>query len=96
MKVSVRSGGCVCECASVMEFLDPPEVQQRKMQCSTPTCRNFKRIVLEPLFNVADVPKSADDDTQEFIPVKPDLTALRDAAQGDGTKDAGFAVSRRR
>ena len=28
--------------------------------------------------------------------VKPDLTALRDAAQGDGTKDASFAVSRRR
>ena len=36
------------------------------------------------------------EDTQEFIPVKPDLTALRDAAQGDGTKDASFAVSRRR
>ena len=27
---------------------------------------------------------------------KPDLSALRDAAQGDGAKDAGFAVSRRR
>ena len=27
---------------------------------------------------------------------KPDLAALRDAAQGDGTKDASFAVSRRR
>ena len=27
---------------------------------------------------------------------KPDLTALRDAAQGDTTEDAGFAVSRRR
>ena len=27
---------------------------------------------------------------------KPDLTALRDAAQGDDTKDASFAVSRRR
>ena len=80
-----------------MEFLDPPDVQQRKMQCATPTCRNFKRVVLEPLFNVSDAPKSADDDTQELIPiVKPDLAALRDAAQGDGAKDASFAVSRRR
>jgi hypothetical protein len=42
-------------------------------------------------------PLAPDDDTQELIPiVKPDLTALRDAAQGDGAKDASFAVSRRR
>ena len=97
MKVRLSGTALYCECLVALEFMDRiDEAPQRRMRCMNPSCQHFGRIVLEPIFHLKDAPLKPDDDTQEFIPVKPDLAALRDAAQGDGAKDASFAVSRRR